>query len=240
MSPMSNSSWTPPPGDENNQTIGSISELITFANRYRDGKWAYRGVSNESYELTPKSYRIGVPENLERHMFASFCREISAHEGYRPDSEWDALAVAQHHGLPTRLLDWTENILVAAFFCCHSQPNRNGAIYAFSTLSFCNSGDGPFEYDRTAKFRPRHVTKRITAQRGLFTLHPPLESVLPVGDSPHKAYKVRKAIVPSTAKERLIWDLSRININERALFPDLDGLASFLTWAYSKEDPFAR
>lgn len=215
-----------------------MSDLLGLGDQYRDGKWIFRGVADTKYELIPKARRLGYDEKLERHIFRSFCRELGAYDATHPESEWDALAIAQHHGLPTRLLDWTENVLVAGFFGCRSRFERDGAIYSLKTDSFYDENVDPFDMTRTAKYRPRHVSRRITAQRGLFTIHPPHERPLPVGDSPHKAYRVRKCIIAFGAKERLLWDLSRLDINTRSLFPDLDGLAEFLTWAYSKEDPF--
>jgi hypothetical protein len=44
-------------------------------------------------------------------------------------------------------------------------------------------------------------------------------------------------VVQAAAKHRLLWDLSRFNINMRSLFPDLDGLSGFLAWAYNDWDP---
>jgi hypothetical protein len=139
--------------------------------------------------------------------------------------------------LPTRLLDWTENPMVAAFFACRSHFDTDGAIYALKTASFYDDAADPFTVNRTAKYRPRHITRRITAQRGLFTIHPQAMPPLPVGDSTRGAYQLRIRFVRSDAKERLLWDLSRLDINARSLFPDLDHLAEFLAWVYSNDDP---
>lgn len=217
--------------------IKSLEDLIEFGDEYRDSRWIYRGVTDATYELVPKARRLGLSDKHEHHIFRSFCRELGAYKVAEPESEWDALALAQHHGLPTRLLDWTENVLVAGYFASRSRFNRAGAIYVLKTDSFYDENVGPFEMSRTAKFRPRHVSRRITAQRGLFTIHPLDERPLPVGDTLHKAYCVRKALIVADAKEHILWDLSRIDVNARSLFPDLDGLAEFLTWAYSEQDP---
>lgn len=62
--------------------------------------------------------------------------------------------------------------MVAAFFACRSHFDTDGAIYALKTASFYDDAADPFTVNRTAKYRPRHITRRITAQRGLFTIHP--------------------------------------------------------------------
>ena len=201
--------------------IESLSRLFDFANDYRNGTWVYRGVSDSDYLLTPKARRLGLDSTQERRVFRAFFREAAAYGMTEHDSEWDSLAVAQHHGLPTRLLDWTENILVAAFFACRSNFDRDGAIYALKTASFYDRNISPFHLDRTAKFRPSHVTRRITAQHGLFTVHPAELRHLNVGDSKRKAYQVRKCQISEKSKEQLLWDLSRLDINVRSLFPDL-------------------
>lgn len=154
-----------------------------------------------------------------------------------PSSEWELLAVAQHHGLPTRLLDWTENPLVAAYFAATTGDEVDGAIYALNTVSVVDSEISPFDFPRVAKYRPNHVTNRITAQRGQFTIHSEPAKPLKVGDSTHGAYKVHKITLAASAKKRIRWDLSRLNVNARSLFPDIDGLTKFFCWAYSEIDP---
>ena len=219
------------------ETISTFNDVNSIANTYRSGKWVFRGVPDSTYELVPKAGRQNWNENLEKHMFHAFCREITAYIEKPPTSEWEFLAIAQHHGLPTRLLDWSENLLVAIFFACNNKTDSDGAVYVLNTKSVVDPEKSPFEMTRIAKYRPNHVTQRITAQRGLFTVHPKPNKPMLLGDSPHKAYQTRKVIIPAKAKERILWDLSRFNINARSLFPDLDGLANFLGWAYTNLDP---
>ncbi len=221
---------------ENDQSIECFNDLYEFAQRYRKGLWAFRGVSRFAYGLVPKIGRPGIETKNEFRIFDFFVRESFAHCTHLPESIWEQLALAQHHGLPTRLLDWTENALVAAFFACATDYSEDGAIYtlrAYERLK--DESISPFDIDRVVRYRPRHITKRITAQRGIFTAHPNPTEPLPIGD--YGAIKTRKIRIPASFKKKLKWNLSRFDVNYRTIFPDLDGLATHITWMFSERDP---
>ena len=82
--------------------------------RFRSS-FAYRGVGRIDYSLETSLARLGGAEELERHMLRNF-RKYAQREAVPQDSVWNWLAVAQHHGLPTRMLDWTYSPYVALHF----------------------------------------------------------------------------------------------------------------------------
>jgi hypothetical protein len=216
--------------------IQSFQDLFRFSQAYRSGRWVFRGVSRVGFDLRPKVGRAGVETRNERRMFEFFCRDAVLHLTDPPTSEWDLLALAQHHGLPTRLLDWTENPLVAAFFACRSNSSSDGAIYVAQVRDDIQPFEGsPFTIKEVRRFRPKCVTRRIAAQRGLFTVHPNPAVPLVLGD--HGTVIVRRAAVPEQFKAKLLWNLSRYEVNQRSLFPDLDGLSGHITWMFSGSDP---
>src|SRR5215467_16017885 len=78
--------------------------------------FAYRGMSAASYPLTNSLSRLGTPyPTMERNLIKQFKKYAHPNVVDR-DTEWHWLSVAQHHGLPTRLLDWTYSPFVALHF----------------------------------------------------------------------------------------------------------------------------
>jgi hypothetical protein len=83
--------------------------------RFRSN-FAFRGMSDASHSLRTSLHRISDrPELIEGHMLRNF-RKYALRDAVPNDSTWNWLALAQHHGLPTRLLDWTFSPLVALHF----------------------------------------------------------------------------------------------------------------------------
>ena len=148
-------------------------------------------------------------------------------------SEWDWIFIAQHHGLPTRLVDWTSNPLVACFFACEESANakRNGQITAISprSIGYLNAEElrvGPLSIADTKFVIPTAVASRIISQRGLFTVH----------TNPTKAWRARKQReffeIPAELKKEIKLLLLSMGVDAQFLMADLDGLTSTLKWRY--------
>ncbi len=167
----------------------------------------------------------------EGRMFAKFKERAVANLSSIPTNDWEWLALAQHHGLPTRLLDWTLNPLVAAWFAVEKKKFvGDSAVYIYTLKEIikpeqmqCKSFT-PFSVDSVARFFPPHLTPRIRVQAGLFTVHPHPWQVLPDDDS-----LVQLRIV-SHFREKLKRILYRYGVHSQSLFPDLDGLSKHLRW----------
>lgn len=122
-----------------NITIHSLDEYIKNTAGLARGT-LFRGVPDIEYELIPSIGRVNATDQIgkalqhEYHMLTEF-REKSA--SYKESSSIIKLAVlAQHHGLPTRLLDWSINPLVALFFAVHSNYDKDSIIYIYHSKNF--------------------------------------------------------------------------------------------------------
>ena len=219
----------------------------------------YRG-QREDWLLLPKIARFNsigrTTKEVESRMIADFMRTAPMLVAIRPDNDWDWLAIAQHHGLPTRLLDWTKNPLCALWFAVRkpaTDDTKDGVVWSFTPKEddkiirdvipkekrdrFDRSGIplSPLEVARTTIFQPGYITARIRAQEGWFTVHSYNETNGKF--DPLEGSGLKKYYVPASSFENLRSQLLSYGVHPGSLFPDLDGLAARLGIEYVPDMP---
>jgi hypothetical protein len=189
----------------------------------------FRGHADVSWDLVPKAGRPPFKDADLGVYFSEWKRHALAYVSLRPESDWEWLAIAQHHGLATNLLDWTYNPLAAAFFAVAEPADCDAAIFSYRPDSLALTATfSPLAFDGVEVYKPFHVAGRITRQMGVFTAHGPASLALDAVDG--EAEKLQVVVVDRAYRRQLLVDLAGYGVNHGTLFPDLDGLSKHINW----------
>jgi len=236
--------------------VRSIGDLINNLKKdlidFKEPVW-FRGQSNAKWGLIPTIERIKKPKS-ESYFTKKFKQNATMLISPRPNSSLEWLLIMQHYGVPTRLLDWTEGPLVAIYFVCVEENNKNedGALWILRPIELNKIGgikpEYPFEIpsieddvldtykpesmssDRTsmrtpvATLAPRNNT-RMQAQLGTFTInHRDSTPIEKLGDKKH----IGKYLIPKESKKLIIEELKIISYTKFQLFPELASIGEVI------------
>jgi FRG domain len=258
--------------------ITNLSELIAQTTpaepdartgRLRD-TGVYRGALDATWPLLTSLDTLGGVSpphgkaDLEEHILRNFIRYSRPYFGSQAVNDWEILVAAQHHGLPTRLLDWTYSPLVAAHFATlggRSDADRAvwrldwktvhrrfglpelalliqdleglfGEERPFTPWTLFGSSEGRREF--ACMIEPPSLDARIVAQAATFTLCSDRRQSFDHFLERHGlGGALTKFVIPAAESGRFRDQLDLVSVDERRLFPDLDGLAEHLRRYYS-------
>ncbi len=237
-------------------------------NRYRSS-YLYRGLPNVHFHLETSLARNCKEQGgtLENSILRNFTKYASIENPGLFDSVWRQLIIGQHHGLPTRLLDWTYSPLTALHFATSGEPfsqmqDNDCAVWAidikeinellpdcykevlaeeksflFTIEMLEQVAKGLLQYDNDMQanamvlLEPPSIDQRIINQYSYFSIIPRgidnIEAFLE-----DKTKHTIKFIIDKSLKWRIRDMLDQLNVNERIVYPGLDGLSSWIKRHY--------
>lgn len=266
-------------------TLEQISKII-WDQQYQStlmrnrSPYLYRGLPNSNYHLVT-SLRRNCKEkknDIELAILRNFVKYAALEDSALKTSIWRQMIVGQHHGLPSRLLDWTYSVLIALHFATSGENlddmSKNDAVLwqidilemnkrlpknyqttlknesAFlmtvdmmdsltrggNTYDILNRYDSDMGTASMVFLEPPSIDQRIIGQYSYFSIIPSrienLQDDTGIETFLDETQNTVKYIISTDLKWRIRDMLDQMNINERILFPGLDGIISWMKRHY--------
>lgn len=239
------------------KSIDQLTEVVSETFEETRSRWWFRGQRDQSWPLLP-NVRRGYSRERERFLTNLFyTRAKTRYQNCPPPTDYGAwLAVMQHYGLPTRLLDWSWSPLVGAYFATKYsfdmgdtaqvedvaiwmlEPHRLNESQGYEPVFPPLNAKSLEELIRPAMkgedssrievlaASPVESDLKMLTQQGAFTVH---VTSKPLNEMAGCDKWLKKIIVPSASVPRIARDLDLLGIRLADLFPDLQNLAKEIT-----------
>lgn len=256
--------------DINKYRVQSIPEYLDLVMYYRNrGYYSFRGQRDKNWSLgVGFRFSDGRADDASKYLYHFKKRSLSLpqHDHLPEDDEWRWLFLAQHHGLKTKLLDWSSNPLVALYFAVEGIVSRQpddvgGAIWALKVrddffLSPNDAKNPDYHLDRNGRpdtkqpktdwymVNPPPFSPRIERQSGKFSYHPRVaQNVSDHEGNPERKREIIMICLRSrgTSSTGVNADIRRqlgiMNIHHGAMFPEHSGIAGFVNYELDDLSP---
>lgn len=207
----------------------------------------FRGHADASWSLMPSVFRNPKGAQQEQNMCCDFLLSAPSRHSGCPllEDNFAWLTLMRHYGLPTRILDWTTSILVAAYFAVCDEREADATIWALSPtrLNEITAGKPFIHGPRTPEVliyahlaihggseseagalavMPQQIDNRLMLQQSKFTIHGCAQSL---DNMPQRGEFLRKFTILRKDRRELRMQLAAVGIRRSSLFADLNTLA---------------
>lgn len=256
--------------------VDSLVGYIELINRFEGRAVCFRGAKDPVDDMRPtvvRSWRrngriraeLGERQRLElwryeAKLIEAFQRRSLPFLETVPDCHLNWLAVAQHYQLPTRLLDWTLNPLVALYFAATDRSlhdSRQGwedvHVFAWELGDAAEADermlplrraramhsedhglitdDGERSRSGLLLFSPPMISSRIASQEGLFSFEEEISEATFPEAADRAGLRLTHVLIPGAARIGILGQLNRLGFETEKLFPDLPGVCAHQRWA---------
>lgn len=221
--------------------IPHVNNIRLFRGQ-EDSEW---NLDSELFRLVSKQKSLSDIYQIEKHIFAKFKKGIEKLDSNLiHKTDWELLSLGRHYSLPTRLIDWTSDPLIALWFAFKNR-NIDLKYRIVWGLSVNKKYLVDFEKDKLFSgrfikiFEPKKIDIRITAQKSWFSIQkmqifknrggdglPVFNNYNTMNHLNEFDYYLLRIKIPNSKRENILNNLKNKRIHNASIFPDLNNVAS--------------